>query len=234
MIKKLAVAGAAPARPRGWSLPLSYAEAPSWLTRRTLRELRNSDDVDAWKRLEGPRWWAYTAHGVANGIEAVGVFEHQRRRAQMAGLNARQPMLDLDLVELALRQPPESTLDPRFTRPVLRAAMKEMLPDSVRLRSQKALFESLITSCLHGPDRVAVRAILTAPDAEVGAYVDRAKMTQALFAEDKMRRADPFGWMLSVWRLLNVELWLRSVAGTNGFAVPNIQVSSPHIKFVDT
>jgi asparagine synthase (glutamine-hydrolysing) len=232
MLEKLALAGAAPARPPGWRLQPGRAGAPRWLTRRTVAELRHSDDVDAWKRLDGPRWWAHAAHGIAYGIESVGVFEQQRRRAQMAGLDARQPMLDLDLVELGLRQPPEATLDPRFTRPVLRAAMQGLLPDSVRLRPRKALFESLIASCLAGPDGAAVRGILTAPDAELREHVDHRRMARELFAGEKMRREDPFRWMWSVWRLLNAELWLRSLRRGNGAARPDLRVSSRRIEVV--
>jgi asparagine synthase (glutamine-hydrolysing) len=218
MIARLALAGALPPWPAGWALPGTGDGAPVWLTRSTRRRLRRSDDPDGWKRLDGPRWWAFAAHGVSSGIESTGVFEHQRRRAAMAGLEARHPMLDLDLVELSLRQPPEQTLDPRFSRPVLREAMAGLLPDSVRLRPQKALFEQLIVSAMRGPDGAAIEAILTAPDAEVGAYVDRERMTVALFGADSVLKAEPFRWMWQVWRLLTAEVWLRSLSGGDGLA----------------
>jgi asparagine synthase (glutamine-hydrolysing) len=194
--------------------------APPWLLRRTLADLSRSDDPAPWKLLDGPRWWASAAHGIAYGIEGVGVFEHQRRRAVMAGLEARHPMLDLELVELCLRQPPEATLDPRFNRPVLRAAMAGLLPDPVRLRPAKALFESLIVSSLSGSDGAAVRAVLTDAGAELGAYVDLAAMRRVLFEEDGARRHDPFRWMWLVWRLLNAELWLRSLGSAAGLPAP--------------
>ncbi|HWO84475.1 MAG TPA: asparagine synthase-related protein, partial [Solirubrobacterales bacterium] len=217
MIANLAVAGAMPPRPAGWVLPWADDGAPAYLTRPTRRRLHRSDDLDSWKRLEGPRWWTSVAHGVSYGIESTGVFEHQRRRAAMAGLEARHPILDLDLVELALRQPPERTLDPRFSRPVLRTAMAGLLPDSVRLRPQKALFESVIVSTLEGPDAEAVRRILTARDAEIAAFVDMRRMEALLFGTDSVRKAGPFRWMWQVWRLLTMEVWLRSLSGADGF-----------------
>lgn len=228
MIARLALGGGAPALPPG--LRFGVSGAPKWLGRRSLRELRRSDDPDAWKRLDGPRWWASTAYGIAYGIEATGVFEHQQRRAAMAGLEARHPMLDLDLVELCLRQPPEMTLDRRFSRPLLRGAMRGLLPDSVRLRPQKALFESLIVSCLTGPDRAAVREILLAPGAEIGAFVDRGKMAEALFADERVLREDPFRWMWQVWRLLGAELWLRSLSGENGSGKPFPTTSATRVE----
>jgi asparagine synthase (glutamine-hydrolysing) len=230
MIARLAVAGGLPPRPPGWPLPGAGDGAPAWLRRSTRRRLRRSDDPGGWKRLDGPRWWASAAHGVSAGIEATGVYEHQRRRAAMAGLEARHPMLDLDLVELALRQPPEQTLDPRFSRPVLRQAMAGLLPDEVRLRPQKALFESLIVSAMRGPDGAAIEAILTAPEAEIGAYVDSERMQSALFGTGAVRKEDEFRWMWQVWRLLTAEVWLRSLRAGDGLLKPKMELSEPRVE----
>jgi asparagine synthase (glutamine-hydrolysing) len=225
MIADLALAGALPPRPAGWALPWADDGAPAYLTPATRRRLRRSDDPDGWKRLDGPRWWAFAAHGLAAGIESTGVFEHQRRRAAMAGLEARHPMLDLDLVELALRQPPRLTLDPRFSRPILREAMAGLLPDSVRLRPQKALFESLIVSAMRGPDAAAIEGILSAPDAEIGAYVDQERMKASLFGTREVLKEDEFRWMWQVWRLLAAEVWLRSLCSGNPFREPKNSLS---------
>jgi len=230
MVARLALAGALPPRPAGWGLPGADDGAPAWLTRSARRRLRRSDDLDGWKRLDGPRWWAFAAHGISSGIESTGVFEHQRRRAAMAGLEARHPMLDLDLVELSLRQPPERTLDPRFSRPVLREAMAGLLPDSVRLRPQKALFESLIVSAMRGPDAAGIEEILTSPDAEVGAYVDREQMVATLFGTERVINAEPFRWMWQVWRLLTAEVWLRSLAAGNRLPEPKIASSQARVE----
>ncbi|HET9153532.1 MAG TPA: asparagine synthase-related protein, partial [Solirubrobacterales bacterium] len=230
MIARLALAGAMPPRPAGRALTWGDDAAPGYLTRSTRRRLRRSDDPDGWKRLDGPRWWAFAAHGVSRGIESTGVFEHQRRRAAMAGLEARHPMLDLDLVELALRQPPEQTLDPRFSRPVLREAMTGLVPDGVRLRPQKALFESLVVAAMRGPDGAAIGEILTAPGAEIGAYVDRERMTASLFGSGAVRKEGEFRWMWQVWRLLTAEVWLRSLSSGNGFPEPESGLSKARVE----
>ena len=230
MVARLALAGAMPPRPPGWALPWADDGAPAYLTRAARRRVRRSDDPDGWKRLDGPRWWAGAAHGIVYGIEATGAYEHQRRLARLAGLEARHPMLDRDLVELALRQPPEQTLDPRFSRPVLREAMAELLPDSVRLRPQKALFESLIVSTLRGPDSAVLREILTAPDAEIGAYVDREQMEATLFAPAAGQGEGEFRWMWQVWRLLTIELWLRSLSSPDRMPEPKTPLSRARVE----
>jgi hypothetical protein len=164
---------------------------------------------------------------MTRGVDEVGVFEHQRRRAALAGVEARHPLLDLDLVELGLRQPPRSTLDRRFSRPLLRACMAGLLPDAVRLRPEKALFDSLIADCLAGPDAVAVRRLLTDPGAELGAYVDPSGVQHALFDTDLERRNNPFRWMWQVWRLVTIECWLRSQTSPAGGVLPPGTHASP-------
>lgn len=183
---------------------------PRWLRPPTARALYESDDPVAWKRLDGPLWWAEIAHGMAYGLDESGVFEHQRRRAEMAGVEARHPLLDLDLVSLCLRQAPAATLDPRFNRPVLRQSVAGLVPDSVRLRPAKARFDSLVISCLSGAEMPAVRALLTDPSAELRAYVDQEKLRRELLEGGGEVAFGSFHWMWLVWRLLTAELWLRS------------------------
>jgi asparagine synthase (glutamine-hydrolysing) len=204
----------------------TIARAPRWLRVETVRELVGSDDPLAWKRLDGPRWWAHTAHGLTRGVEETGIFEHQRRRAALAGLEARHPMFDLDLLELALRQPPQATLDRHRNRPVLRASMAGLLPDSVRLRPAKAWFDSLIVDCLDGPDGAAVRQLITEPGAELGAYVDQDAVRRALFDTGARERSGSFQWMHQVWRLLTAECWLRAQRDPGGWSL-GIPEASP-------
>jgi len=199
--------------------PLRAREIPAWLSPALRVAVRDSDDPLAWKRLDGPRWWAEIAHGLTRGIEETGVFEHQRRRAALAGLQARHPLLDLDLVELGLRQPPLATFDRNRSRPVLRAAMAGALPDAVRMRPQKALFDSVLIDTLAGPDGAAVQRLLGDPRAELGAYIDLDAMRQALLDSDRCRREQPFRWMWQVWRLAAAECWLRAQAGRTGQAL---------------
>jgi asparagine synthase (glutamine-hydrolysing) len=190
--------------------PFARRNAPEWMLPAVARGLADADDPLAWKRLDGPRWWAEIAHGLTRGVEETGVFEHQRRRAASAGLEARHPLFDLDLVQLCLRLPPLATFDRHRSRPVLRAAMAGLLPDAVRLRPEKALFDSLLLDCLAGPDGEAARALLCDPKAEIRAYADQDALRGALFDASTERS---FQWMWQIWRLLSAECWLRAQAG---------------------
>jgi len=207
--------------------PLARRDLPAWLTRQTVRELLQSEDPLAWKRLDGPRWWAHAAHGLTRGIEEVGVFELHRRRAALAGLEARHPLFDLDLVELVLGQAPLSTFDRHQNRPTLRACMAGLLPDSVRLRRHKALFDSLIVDTLAGPDGAAVRRLLTDPRAELGAYVDLASVRRSLLESRPGQSRSPFAWMQLLWRLTAAECWLRAQADPEHERLAGLVRASP-------
>jgi asparagine synthase (glutamine-hydrolysing) len=185
---------------------------PGWIRADCARAVTASDDSSVWRELDGPRWWAQAAHGLTRGIEERGIFEHQRLRAAMAGVQARHPLLDTELLELMLTLPPELSFDRHLSRPLLRDAMAGMLPDSVRLRARKAWFDELVIDAMTSADATAIRALLCAPDAEIGSWVD-------LPAARTMLECGPppgggrFAWMHAVWRLLSVECWLRTLAG---------------------
>lgn len=94
MIRSLALGGALP---YGVHRPLERAQAsrelPGWLLPGTKRALARSSDPLAWKRLNGPRWWAFTADAVSRAVEANGVFENHARLGATAGLELRLPRL---------------------------------------------------------------------------------------------------------------------------------------------
>jgi asparagine synthase (glutamine-hydrolysing) len=231
MVLSMAVSGALPLRLHQlMRRPFSGRDAPGWLRPETAHELLICDDPLAWKRFDGPRWWANTAHALTHAIDETGVFQHQRRRSASAGLEARHPLFDLDLVELGLRQPPLATFDPQRNRPVLRAAMAGLLPDAVRLRPGKAWFDSLIADCVTGPDGVAVRTLLTSPRAELAAYVDVQAMRRTLLDGGPARAPDPFRWMYQMWRLVTAECWLRSYTQTGDeMLAAQLRPSAPRV-----
>jgi asparagine synthase (glutamine-hydrolysing) len=227
----LALLGALPYRAhRSLQAPRAARELPTWLRPEAAQELLRSDDPLAWKRLDGPRWWAHAAHGLTRRIEEGGVFEHHRRRAALAGVQSRHPLLDLDLVAFGLRQPPSATFDCDLSRPVLRASMAGLLPDAVRLRPQKALFESVIADCLRGPDRAAVWRLLGDPRAELGAYVELAEARRALLDTDTEYRRSPFRWMWQVWRMVTAELWLRAQSDASNAHVAALGASPARVE----
>jgi asparagine synthase (glutamine-hydrolysing) len=165
---------------------------------------------------------------MTSGIEQAGILEHQRTRAGLAGLRARHPLLDPILIELALGQAPQASFHPELTRPLLREAMAGAIPDSVRLRREKAWFDSLIADCMTGPEAPAIRTLLTGSDARVQQYLAQGACAAALATLTRESGPTRFQAMHLLWKLLGIECWLRAQDGEDTLATL-AEHSSPRV-----
>lgn len=185
-------------------------EAPHWATADTARRLRAAP-APSWRQPGVPRWWAYLTDGLTAGVHGFGLLDHMRRRTEQAGLEARHPLLDLDLFELMLRVPPLLCSEGTLTRPLLRAAMAGRTPEPVRLRPDKSVFDLLVTDALVGPELPALRELLGG-GAEIGAFARPEAIAAMLDRPPPAWPGDPGAWGDDVMRLAAVETWLRSQA----------------------
>ena len=140
-----------------------------WLRPDAFALLVDMDTSLDWKRIaDGPRWWTHKAYLLTRSREYVRIADYLRERAAMAGLEAAPPLLDVDLVEAALRIPPEIEFDPDTDRPLIRRATRGILPDSVRLSVRKSNLAPFYLETASGRDLAAMRAVLTARDLRIG------------------------------------------------------------------
>ena len=183
-----------------------------WVRPEVARTFFDTDPGVEWKQLRGPRWWAHYVGVVLGGRGMAQATDHVRRRAAMHGIEMRHPILDVDLAEFVMTIPPEEHFDPRFNRPLVREAMAGVLPDSVRLRSEKSFFDAVFHESLAGPDLPAARRLLLDPNARIGAYVDVTAVERDLLASPP-----PAGkrliWAGELWRAVTTECWLRVLDG---------------------
>jgi asparagine synthase (glutamine-hydrolysing) len=135
-------------------------------------------------------------------------YDHVRRRAALAGIEARHPLVDVDVLELMFRLPPEHAYSSAHSRPLLRQALAGLLPDEVRLRRTKSNFDAVFHEGLAGPDLPALRALLGADDLRLGDYVVRDAV-QGLLERPPSAGPELSKWAMRVWRLATAELWLR-------------------------
>lgn len=196
--------------------PLRYA--PRWLTQETATLFLAGHDEWEWKRLDGPRWWAWLCHTLTSGREQAGIFTHLGREARAAGLRAGHPLLDLQLVDFVLRCPPALAFDRGVDRPLIRTAVRGRVPELVRLRRDKAQFNALQNDSLALADGKAVERLLGSSRALVNAYIDpQAVRDGPLAAMARHGRGGGGGWTMPVWRLVTLECWLRGLEDP-GFA----------------
>ena len=197
-----------------WTLAGRLPEygAPTTVRRR-LRELRT------WGRSpdpgSAPAWWATLLEGICGPGSRL-LHDVSRRHAALAGIEPRHPLLDVDVIELALSLPPELAFDRRYNRPVLRAAMHGLVPDPVRIRPYKSRFDDVFASALRR-DLPVIERMLTSPDAEIRAYVDASKVRSLLDASPQRADAER-AWSFELWNLALAECWLRRVSGAPAIA----------------
>ena len=211
--------------------------APGWLPRPLARAWLDTEcSPFAFKRTGYPRWWAYQVDAITRGAGPSAVFEQARRRAALAGMEARHPLVDVDLVQLMLSYDPELAFDVRYSRPLLRDALSGLLDDAVRLRRGKSFFDAVFHGALAGSDHERAHTLLDPRDAELGAYVDVVALHRELFAQaPPAHRSGLQGWALTVWRAVTAELWLRRQSGaapapalrTSGDRLSEFQVQQP-------
>jgi asparagine synthase (glutamine-hydrolysing) len=184
---------------------------PPWMGADLAKAFAQTSDGAAWKRVAAPRWWAYLVDATLTGIGPALAYEHIRHRAAGAGMLARHPLMDVDVIETVLDTPPDLAFDPHVTRPLLREAMAGLLPEAIRVRPSKSSFDELFHASLAGPDLVVARALLGDRQAQLGAYVDLARLRSDLLDPGPPAPgAERMRWAVLLWRALTAECWLRA------------------------
>jgi asparagine synthase (glutamine-hydrolysing) len=180
--------------------------------------LVDTDHSLDWKRvLDGPRWWSHKAYLLTRSRELVRLADYLRERAALAGIRAAPPLFDVDLVETALRIPPEIEFDPDLDRPLIRRATRGLLPDAVRLSVRKSNLAPFYVEVASGRDLPAMRAVLSAPDPRIGPFVDQQAVRWLV------EQVPPTGtagavWQADIWRLATTECWLRHLEAPGSVA----------------
>jgi asparagine synthase (glutamine-hydrolysing) len=188
--------------------------APAYVSRSDAKTVRALTDPWRWTRRSGPRWWAHLAHELTDLRESIDTHGFLHRRARQFGLRDAHPfMQDLDIVELALRLPPDARSDSRYDRPLLREAMRGLMPEELRLREGKSVFTALFTDGLCGRDATIVDRLLRPRSALVAEYTDHVRLVRDLLDTPPERYAHGrVRWAADTWRAASLEVWLRDLS----------------------
>jgi hypothetical protein len=169
-----------------------------------------NDETWAWKAgPSGPLWWRHRVDETTAWLERLGSHDYLRRKSALAGVTGGHPFHDdVDLLELVLRLPPEYAFDANLSRPLLRTSMAGLMPDEVRLRPDKSTFNAFLEESFDQWDLEAT-SVLLGPDAQLGRYVHLDQVRDRFLVPLEARSP---GWLGVLWRLVNLELWLRNEA----------------------
>ncbi len=183
---------------------------PPWFTTESGRAYHETETPTSFMRRGVPRWWGSQVESLTRGAGTAILFDHTRRRAGLVGMEMRHPFADVDLVELVLCLPHEFAYDPRFSRPLVRDAMKGIVPEELRLRRSKSFFDPIQRAALI-EDLTLIDRLLSDREARIAAYVDTDVIRRELLerAPGRHEQPDP-SWNIYIWRLVMLECWLRS------------------------
>ena len=135
-----------------------------------------------------------------------GLLRYADRNSMAFGREVRLPYLDHRLVELAFSLPWEMKLSRGGTKRILREAMREYLPDSVRGRKDKIGFAPPQAAWLRGPLCEWAEDLLASQRFAEREWTD-APAVRAMWRAFRAGNDQLDG---DVWRFLSVEAWARS------------------------
>ena len=151
-------------------------------------------------------WW----RSLRRDLTAIGAgFQNPffDRLMRLFGQEVRQPMLDVRLVDLVLRTPPDAFHRDGRPRALQRRALADVLPAIVRDRRDKANLRPLLDHGLRERRRAFVERLLVDSELERRGYVLPESWTGA------MRRYLQGDGHIPSWPALTLELWLRAREG---------------------
>jgi asparagine synthase (glutamine-hydrolysing) len=118
----------------------------------------------------------------------------------------RMPFLDRRVAEFAFSLPPSLVFHGGVTKRMLRAAMRGLVPDRVLDRRDKVGYETPERAWFDDPaGRARVAQIVLDPSLRASGRYDVAAL-------ERDYAAGSWSNVSALWRVLNVELWLRSTA----------------------
>jgi len=130
----------------------------------------------------------------------------QDQMSMAASIESRVPFLDHELVEFTARIPAEYSVDGMAGKFVLKQAVEDLLPRALVYR-KKMGFPTPWEYWITGPRLDDLERMLLEPrSVERGLF--RAESVKRLFAEHRAKKRDHGN---RIWRLLNLETWLRVV-----------------------
>jgi asparagine synthase (glutamine-hydrolysing) len=127
-----------------------------------------------------------------------------------AGVDWRHPFHDRRVIEVALSTPGLTMYRPGETKPVLRAAVGDVLPAAVRTRRDKAAFDLELVDAVEAAG--GMRMLAGGPLVSDGwidlAVAERAWAQAAAAAREQRLPAEPQHGLVALWQLIGLDMWL--------------------------
>ena len=133
------------------------------------------------------------------------LLRYEDRNSMAHSLEARVPLLDHRLVELAFSLPGDELIRKGETKSVLRRALRDLLPPKVAARRDKLGFVTPESRFMRGALGDLAADVFASGSFRDRGFVDARAASRRL---ERHRRGEVTGGM-ELWRALNLELWAR-------------------------
>jgi asparagine synthase (glutamine-hydrolysing) len=136
------------------------------------------------------------------------LLRYEDRNSMAHSIESRPPFLDQELVELILSLPSDTIVRHGWSRWIFREAMRDILPEAIRLRRKKIGFTTPEMRWLRA-ERATIQGIFRSPSFCSRPYWDAPAVARAFKAacDGELEESPLF------WRILNIEAWLRVFHG---------------------
>ena len=131
------------------------------------------------------------------------------RNSMAFSIESRSPFLDYRLVELAFSLPNRFKIRDGLGKWTIREGMKGVLAEPVRTRRDKQGLVAPTERWFRGGNRDAVRDVLASSELAERGLLERDEVLR-VFDEHVAGEANHY---MAVWQWLNLELWMRKLAG---------------------
>jgi asparagine synthase (glutamine-hydrolysing) len=188
---------------------------PLWLDRlKQLRHARQSRHLYHPDLAPPPQPFAAVASGhvLEKTLRALfherllSLLRYEDRNSMAFSIESRVPFLDVPLVEFVCQLPPHDLIREGWSKWILRAAMKNILPEGVRLRKDKMGFVTPQNQWFKHELREWVQTILHSSSFQSRPFWN-ARFIQQEYAHWLAGRSQLMHHQL--WPILNLELWLQ-------------------------
>ncbi len=179
------------------------AERFPWLTERALELLPDPVERDGW--ASGYRRPAQ-ARSLLSAMNGHGLAV-ERHYGDRRGVDLRYPLRDRRVLELFLSLPADDLGMPEEPRPILKRAMRSLLPASILARTDKATFEEIFRAGVYRDPSGSLAAILLSKNAAWREFL-RPDWIENGWKDRSLGLSG-----LLVWLALSFELWLRRPLG---------------------
>jgi asparagine synthase (glutamine-hydrolysing) len=144
------------------------------------------------------------------------LLRYEDRNSMAHSIEARLPYLDYRLVELMFSVDSRNLISEGRAKVVLRESLADLLPQSVRSRTDKVGFETPEAEWLSGSLSGFARDVLTSPACRERGWIDAAAAEAGLQAQGgrSWEAGSP------MWRAISLELWAQSFLDGRSAHVP--------------